>query len=465
MAEKKKRTFKMPHVYIILLSIILLVTILTWVIPAGVYDFVEVNGKSVVDPDSFHYVEQTPVSLWDMFLAIPQGMAKNASLIFATFLMTGAIKIIDSTGALACTIGRFAAMCKKRLYIAVPAIMIPFMLLGAVGIATQMVAFIPLGLMVGFALGGDAIVGTALVLLGMNAGFALAPFGASSTGNAQTIAGIPLFSGAGFRIVCIVVLWIATALYILHYIKKINADPTKSVLHGDPDVVRDSNGAEMPEITKRRIAVLIVYVIAFIYIFYTAFIGKCTIESLTAVFIIAGIVCGIVYGYKPNEIARLFVEGCKSITFGALIIGLGATIGIILTNGNIIYTVVHALCSLLTKLPTALAAIVLNIINVCINLFIVSASGQAAAVMPILSPTAQVIGLTQQTTILCYQLGDAMTNMILPQNGTLMAALAIGNIPWQKWGKFFWKFLIIETLLGFAFITIAVLTNWGAIYG
>ena len=441
MAEKRK--FKMPHVYIILLCIILLATILTWIVPAGVYDFVEVNGKNVVDPDSFHYVEQTPVSLWDMFLAIPQGMAKNASLIFATFLMTGAIKIIDSTGALSATIGRFAAMCKKRLYIAVPAIMIPFMLLGAVGIANQLVAFIPLGLMVGFALGGDAIVGTALVLLGMNAGFALAPFGASSTGNAQTIAGIPLFSGAGFRIGCIVVLWIATALYILHYIKKINADPTKSVLYGDPDVVRDSNGAEMPEITKRRIAVLIVYVIAFVYIFYTAFIGKCTIDSLTAVFIIAG----------------------KSITFGALIIGLGASIGIVLTNGNIIYTVVHALCSLLTKLPTVFAAIVLNLINVCINFFIVSASGQAAAVMPILSPTAQVIGLTQQTTILCYQLGDAMTNMILPMSGTLMASLAIGNIPWQKWSKFFWKFLVIETLLGFVFIAIAVLTNWGAVYG
>lgn len=273
MAEKTKKKFEMPHVYVILLSIILLATVLTWIIPAGTYDFVEVNGKNVVDPDSFHYVDPTPVSLWDMFLAIPQGMVKNAHLVAATLLMTGAIKIIDSTGALAATIGRFAALCKKKLWIAVPVFMLPFTLLGALGIATQVVAFIPLSLMIGFALGGDAIVGVAMVMIGMSVGFSLAPFGTSSTGTAQTIVGIPMFSGAAFRWACIVPLFIAAVLYIIRYIKKINADPTKSVLYGDPDAVRSSTDIALPEINGRRIAVLVVYIIAFVYIFYTSFIG------------------------------------------------------------------------------------------------------------------------------------------------------------------------------------------------
>lgn len=85
----------MPHVYVIIFAILLLATILTWVIPAGTYDFIEVNGKSVVDPATFHYIERTPVSLWEMVLSIPEGMVKQASLIIATFIITGAINIIN----------------------------------------------------------------------------------------------------------------------------------------------------------------------------------------------------------------------------------------------------------------------------------------------------------------------------------------------------------------------------------
>lgn len=464
MAEKKK--FQMPHAYIIMLMVIVLCTILTHIIPAGVYDFVEVNGKSVVDPDSFHYVEQTPVGFWDMLLSIPQGMVKNASLIFCTFLVTGAIKIIDSTGALAATIGRFITRIKGKLWLAIPLFMIPFTLLGGLGISNQIVAFVPLGCTVALALGADPVIGVAMVLMGMSSGFCLAPYGMSTTGNAQTIAGIPLFSGAGYRWICVIALWICAGIFLVRYAKKIQADPKKSIVYGTTnDVVAVAEENKLPEVNKRRIAVLIVYVIAFVSIFYTAFIGTCTVDSLTVTFILAGIISGIVYGYKPNEIAKLFVEGCKSITFGSLIIGLGASISIVLTNGNIIYTVVHALCSLLTGMPTILAAIVLNLINGLVNFVIMSGSGHAAAVMPILAPTAQVIGLTQQTTILCYELGATMTDLLLPTSGTMMAAIAIAGVPYEKWFKFFWKYLVIEMLLGFVFVSVAVLINWGAVYG
>ena len=464
MAEKKK--FQMPHAYIIMLMVIALCTILTHIIPAGVYDFVEVNGKNVVDPNSFHYVDPTPVGFWDMLLSIPQGMVKNASLIFCTFLVTGAIKIIDSTGALAATIGRFITRIKEKLYLAIPLFMIPFALLGGLGISNQIVAFVPLGCTVALALGADPIVGVAMILMGMSAGFCLAPFGMSTTGNAQTIAGIPLFSGAGFRWICIIVLWIFAGIYLFRYAKKVQADPKKSIVYGTVnDVVAVSEQNKLPEVTKRRVAVLIVYVAAVAYIFYNAFMGTIDVGSLAATFILAGVISGIVYGYKPNQIANLFVEGAKSITFGALIIGLGASISIVLTNGNIIYTVVHALCSLLTGMPKILAAIVLNLINGLVNFVIMSGSGHAAAVMPILGPTAQVIGLTQQTTILCYELGATMTDMILPTSSTLMGALAVAGVPYEKWVKFFWKFLVIEMLLGFVFVSVAVLINWGAVYG
>ena len=169
----KQKKLAFPHVYVLLLGLVIFVGLLTYIVPAGTYDFVEVGGQSVIDPDSFHYIDQTPVSLWNMLLSIPQGMVKQANLIFCTFIVTGGLEILNRTGALEATIGRIAASQKKRLWLAVPLFMIPFTIIGATGISNQIVAFVPLGLLVGFSLGGDAITGTAMVMLGMSAGFCL----------------------------------------------------------------------------------------------------------------------------------------------------------------------------------------------------------------------------------------------------------------------------------------------------
>ncbi len=457
----KKRKFVVPHVYVIIMVLLLLATIATWIIPAGTYDMIEVNGRNVVDPASFHYIEQTPVSLWKMILSIEQAMVSRAELIFAAFLITGAISIINHTRALDATIGRVAALCKKRLYIAVPLFMVPFMLLGAMGLAEQNIAFVPLGITVGYALGGDVVVGVALVLLGMSAGFSLAPFGTSTTATAQTIAGLPLYSGWEYRSVCIFVLWVVTALYIINYIKKVQRDPQASVVYGDLEVVQPTEQMDMEEITPRRILVLLVFLGAFATLVYSVAKGQCTFAVMVGIFMIAGILSGVVYGYTPNQMAEYFVEGCTNIAFGALFIGIASSIGVVMSSGNIVYTCVHALCTLMQNLPTPVAAVVMNCINIFVNFFIVSGSGQAATVMPILSPTASVLGISQQSTILAYQLGDGFTNMIYPHSGTLMAGLAFGRLSWVKWAKWAWKFILIETVVGWGLILISVLMNWG----
>ena len=122
----KQKKLAFPHVYVLLLGLVIFVGLLTYIVPAGTYDFVEVGGQSVIDPDSFHYIDQTPVSLWNMLLSIPQGMVKQANLIFCTFIVTGGLEILNRTGALEATIGRIAASQKKRLWLAVPLFMIPF---------------------------------------------------------------------------------------------------------------------------------------------------------------------------------------------------------------------------------------------------------------------------------------------------------------------------------------------------
>jgi uncharacterized ion transporter superfamily protein YfcC len=460
-ATKSKFKFKMPHAYVLIVSLIIFVGILTYVVPAGVYERVEIDGRSVVDPASYHTVEQTPVSPWEMVLAIPQGLVKQAGIMFMIITIAGSIEIINRTGALEASIGRLAKKYKDKLYIVLPLLLLCFVALGAMGVGNSIVAFIPLGLLIAFNLGADACVGVALVGMGMNLGFTAGPFVAATTGTAHTIIGLPIFSGFQFRLALAVALWIVGSIFIIRYVKKVQNDPTQSAVYGVEGVVTQSEDVEMPKLNSRRKLVLAAFLVGFCFIVYGAVNSWSANDAIPAVFLSTGVICGLIYGFGPSEIAKIFVEGAKKITFGALIVGISAGIGIVMTKGQIIDTVVHALAGLMTDLPNVLAATMMYCVNIIINCFITSGSGQAATVIPILSPVGDVLGLTQQTVVLAFQLGDGFTNQILPMSSVLMAGIAMGGIPYNKWIKFVWKWLMLNFAVGGVFLIIATLINFG----
>lgn len=461
-----KKKFEMPHVYVILGTLLVIVTILTYIIPAGTYDFIEVNGKNVIDVNTFHYIDQTPVSPWGMIMAIPQACVNSAMLIMCSFIISGAINIINKTEALDATIGRFAHAVRNKAAVAVPLVMLPFVVLGMVGITEPAnVAFIPLGMMIGFALGGDAIVGTAIVLFGLSAGFTMAPFGTSTTANAQTIAGIPIYSGWELRTVAVLIFWAVNAVLITQYLKRLQKDPSRSYCIDDPHVYKSYGKVEGVELTSRRAIVAVIFAVMFGVIIWSVIKGICSIQLVASVFLVGSIISGVIYGFSPNTISELLAEGFAQIAFGALMIGFAASISVVMTNGNIIHTCVHAAAAVVGSLPPAFTAIGMNILNIFVNFFIISGSGQAFVVMPIMSPLAQVVGVTQQTAILSYQLGDGLTNFLYPQSGVLMAALSVSRVSWSDWVKFAGKFIAIQTIIGWGLIVVATLTGYGAALG
>ena len=448
--EKKK--FKMPHAYVIIICMILLFAVLSYIIPAGTYDQMEVNGRKVIDPDSFHYIEQTPVSLWDVVLSIPQGLVKQAGIMFMIIVIAGSIEIINTTGALEASIGRLAYKFKDRPYVILPLLLACFVAMGAVGVGNAIVAFVPLGLMVALGMGADACIGVALVGMGMNLGFTGGSFVASTTGTAQTIVGLPMFSGFGLRLIMTVVLWASGSLFMIRYVKKIQKNPELSAVYGVEGAIREVDDVEMPELTKRRVLVLVAFLVGLAFVIYGAIKSWNANDAIPAVFLSTGVVCGLIYGYGPSKICEIFVNGAKKITFGALIVGISAGIGIVMTNGNIIHTVVHA---------QAIAAIVMYFLNIIINCFITSGSGQASAVIPILGPVGDAIGLNQQIVVLAFNLGDGFTNQVLPMSSVTMASIAMGGIPYDKWLKFIGKWLGINILIGAVFLVIATMINYG----
>ena len=221
----KKKAFKMPHQLIIMLMIAALATLATYIIPAGAYDMIEINGRKAIDASSFHYIDQTPVNPWQAILALPGGFSKQVAMQVAIIAMitiiAGAMGIINKTKCIDASIGKLVSAYKDRLVLLIPILLGIFSVLGAMGINTPIIAFVPMALMLAKSMGADAFTGVALVLMGEISGQAGGAFCTSSTAVAQNLVGLEIFSGWPLRIAATVALWAAGSFFLVRYVHKL----------------------------------------------------------------------------------------------------------------------------------------------------------------------------------------------------------------------------------------------------
>jgi len=311
MKKNGQPKFKMPHAYVLIVGLIIIAAVLTYILPAGVYDKIEVDGRKVVDPHSYHYVEQSPVGPWGVLTAIPQGLHKAASIMFTIIVISGSIEIINATGTLEASIGRVVRTFKDKPSIVMPLVLLCFVALGAVGVSNAIVAFMPLGLLLAFNVGADALVGIALVGMGMNIGFTggafLAPTTRYSTVNHRTShvlrLGVPVDlygSALGFR-------------FHLYYplCKEGTTGSTLSYVYAVEGVTTPAAVDEetIPEFTSRRKLVLLAFVIGFAFVVYGAIQSWSAADEIPAVFLAMGIVCGLLYGFSPSASPKSLSKG------------------------------------------------------------------------------------------------------------------------------------------------------------
>ncbi len=457
--------FRVPHTYVLIFMVILIAAVATYIIPAGVYEKVKDpnTGRTVVDPDSFHYVDPNPVKPFDIIQAIPKGMKDAATIIFFIFIVGGAFGMIQGTGAIEAGIGKAVKSLEGKEKILIPATMFIFSLGGATfGMAEETLVFIPMGVALARALGFDAITGTAMIALGAAAGFTGGWMNPFTVGVAQGIAQLPLFSGIGLRLVGWVVFLGIAIWYVVSYSLKVKADPTKSVIYDleqkNQEVMKLE---EIPELTSKHKLVFGVIAIGFAFIVYGVFKLGWYITEISSMFLLMGIVSGLVGGSGVNKTAMDFIDGAKSLTFGALVVGLARGILIVMKDGLIIDTIIHGLASMISALPTTVSAVGMYAVQVVINFFIPSGSGQAATTMPIMAPLADLVGITRQTAVLAYQYGDGFTNSIIPTSAVLMGYLSIANIPYERWFKWIVPLMGLWLLSGCVFLIISVLINYG----
>lgn len=461
-----KKKSRVPHTYVILFTVIIIMAILTYIIPAGEYDRMQdpSTGRTVVDPDSFHGVEQNPATPFDLVQAVPKGMNAAAGIIFFIFIIGGAFQIIAATGAIEAGISRVAVKLEGKDILMIPIFTIVFSIFGGtIGMAEETIVFVPIGIALARALGYDALVGTAMVTLGAASGFTSGFMNPFTVGVAQGISELPLFSGIGFRFVILGVMLILVNIYLLRYAKKVKNDPEKSIVR-ELEIEESDHKIDLsnlPELTSRHIGILLLFAAGLGVIIYGVFELGWYITEIATVFLAMGIVGGFVGNLGPSKVAQEFVVGARGIVFGALVVGIARGILVVMTDGFIIDSIIHGLATGINALPTAIAVLGMYIVQVVINFFIPSGSGQAAATMPIMAPLADVLNINRQVAVTAFQFGDGITNSIIPTSAALMGVLSVAKIPYEKWFKFVYPVMLIWISMGAVFLLIAHFIDYG----
>lgn len=452
---------KFPHTYAILLSVVVIGALLSYIIPAGEYDRTEEDGQTIVVSGSYSPVEQNPVNFFELFMSIPTGLMEASNIIFYIFLIGGAFGIIRATGAIEAVIQKTMDSVKGNEKLMIPVIMTVFSVLGfTTGMAEEAIIFVPIGIVLAVALGYDAIVGTAMVTLGAASGFIGGMFNPFTVGIAHDIAELPIFSGWGFRTVVYVFVLGMAILYVMHYAKKVKKDPERSLVYNENKAGQinfTEDVFEFEELKRRHIFILSVFLIGIIVNIYGIFQHGWFLTELSANFFLIGLLAGFIGGMKMNAIFDAFIEGMKLVVFGAIIVGFARAILVVLESGLIIDTIIHSMSGVLDNIPTAFTALGMLVIQVIINFFIPSGSGQAVTTMPIMIPIADLQNMPRQIAVLAFQYGDAITNTIIPTSASLMGVLAVAGIPYLRWVQFVWKITVYWLLLAAVALVAATL--------
>lgn len=463
--EKKKFQLHALNPMVLLAIIILLAAVASYIVPAGTYDrvFDPITEKEIVDPATFHYIAQQPIGVFDFFKSLTLGLQNATGIISFLLIIGGMFAIMDATGATNAGMANVVKKMSGKELLMIPVCMIIFGCGSCfAGNFEEFLAFVPLVIGVCVAMGFDSLTAIGVVFASAASGYAGAMTNPFTVGVAQGIAGLPLFSGIGLRGALFVTLMIVSIIYTMIYAHKIKKNPESSSVHQeDMEFNKHLNIDEIPDMTLRHKLVLLIFAGTIVALVVGVIKYGFYIDELAALFLICGILCGIVGGLSAGEIADSFMKGCGDLLFACIMIGMCNAAILIMQDASIMDTIIHALASTLNGLPATLSACGMFVVQDVFNVLVPSGSGQAAITMPLMAPLADLIGVSRQTAVLAFQMGDAFTNVLAPTGGEIIAACAMARIPYGKWLKWLIPLFILWWVVAFAFLVIAVQIGYG----
>lgn len=452
----------MPHVFIILLVIMLFVVLLSYLIPSGSYERItDSAGITVIDPDTFSYVEnKTPITFMDYFEAIYTGFVNGATIMGTLFISSGVIYLLEVSGAFGAGIGMILKKTKGREFSVVCIFYTIFVIFGVLGYGEAAYPFYPLAVTIGFALGYDRMVGTALAIVGSTVGFTSGLMNTFTTGVAQQIVGLPLFSGIGFRAVGLVVFYIIGLIGLYTYCRKIKRDPRLSLMSEEyMNQKQEKHTDGMEEMNIRRALGLLVFLGIIIVQGFGCIKLGWSFPQIAAIYVIMGILLAIIFRFGPSEACQLFCQGAVRVFAAAFAVGLAQSVVVLMNQACIMDTIVHAMSTLLENKSAVLALLIIFVFVTLFNFLVVSGSGKAVIVMPILQPLGEILHINQQVLVLTYQYGDGITNSFWP--GSSLVQLSMCGVDYGSWIRFCWKIYLSFIASAFVLVVIAYGIGYG----
>lgn len=382
-----------------------------------------------------------------------------------TFCVGGGFAVLRKTGIIEVGVNKIAHTFAGRGIMIVPVLMMLFATIDTfIGMPELCMVYVPIILPLMLALGYDSITACAVALCGSAAGFTAAITNPFTVAIAQKIAGLPLYSGSALRVVFLLVLVAIGSFFVASYAKRVKTDPKSSSMYQADLLNKKIHGPSHnfnTDMTGRQKLAAFAGVSIFFTLIGGVFLLGWDLPQLAAMFILMGAVSGVASGLSGDEICDSFVEGCRDVLLGALIIGVARSINIIMVEAQVIDTIVNGLGALLNSLPTITAPIGMGIFQTLFNFLMPSGSGKTLITMPIMAPLSDIVGITRQTSILALQIGDGFSNILWPTSGYFMATLALAKVPWTKWVKFYFPLFIVWSLVGAGFLIVAYVINWG----
>ena len=456
----EKSKFRMPTAYTILFLLIILVAIATWLIPAGTYDYVD--GVPVAG--TYHAAPASPQGVGAVLKAAFSGFYDAVDVCVFILMVGGFLGVVMKTGAVDAGVSAVIRALGGREKWLIPILMLLFGLGGTTyGMWEETMAFYPLLIPVFLAAGYDAVVGISVILLGAGAGVIASTVNPFATGIAAGFAGVSLGEGILLRILQWVVFEGAAIWFVMAYAAKVKRDPSRSVVGvgaGKIHVTMDETVAFTP---KRKV-IMVLFTLTFLVMVYGVIpfdemglhlpVLGWWFPELSALFLVGGIVIGLIDGMGEDEIADTFVAGCADLLGVALIIGISRGITVLMNDGGITDTVLHWGEEALAGAGPVSFVLLVYLIYLPLTVLIPSSSGLATLSVPIIAPLGKFAGVGGDLVVTAFQSASGLVNIITPTAAVVMGALALGHVPYDRWVKYVWKLILYFLLLTMVFLAV-----------
>lgn len=464
----------MPSAYTILFAIVVVMMVLTWIIPAGQYDYVQ-NG-TVTQPiaGTYHHVEGDAQNVFDVLLASFHGFYEAVEIALFILMVGGFLGVVMKTGAINAGIANVIRLLNGREKFMIPILMILFGLGGtSFGMWEETMAFYPLLLPVFIAAGYDSITAVSVILLGAGIGTLCSTVNPFATGIASGFAGISLGDGLLLRVLMLVVLEAVAIIYVMRYAAKVHSDPQRSLVanqYAENQKRFSINWDDQDELAltgKRKIA-LVIFALTFLLMIYSVIpfndLGISFLPTLgwyftelSALFLAAGVLVGLAVGLKEQELIEGFVQGAADLLGVAFIIAISRGITVIMNAGFITDTILNWGEQALNGTHSILFIILTYLLYLPLSFLIPSSSGLATLSIPIMVPLGEFTHISSALIITAFQSASGLVNLLTPTSAVVMGALAVAHIPYDRWLRYVLKLVALVLFLTVAFLAVGTI--------